>query len=111
VMRAPEEGMATYRIEVGHANSVKPGNIVGAIANEGGIPSKEIGRIEIYDDYSTLDMPADLPQDLLSHLQKVWVAGRQLNITRDGDEPIKSAPKKKFGEKKAYGEKKPHRKG
>jgi ATP-dependent RNA helicase DeaD len=105
VMRAPEAGMATYRIEVGHANSVKPGNIVGAIANEGGIPSKEIGRIEIYDDYSTLDMPADLPQDLLSHLQKVWVAGRQLNITRDGEEPIKSAPKKKFGEKK------PHRKG
>ena len=50
-------------------------------------------------------MPADLPQDLLQHLQKVWVAGRQLNITRDGDEPIKSAPKKKFGEKK------PHRKG
>jgi ATP-dependent RNA helicase DeaD len=102
VMRAPEPGMATYRIEVGHANSVKPGNIVGAIANEGGIPSKEIGRIEIYDDYSTLDMPADLPQDLLQHLQKVWVAGRQLNITRDGDEPIKSAPKKKFGEKKPY---------
>jgi ATP-dependent RNA helicase DeaD len=102
VMRAPEAGMATYRIEVGHANSVKPGNIVGAIANEGGIPSKEIGRIEIYDDYSTLDMPADLPQDLLQHLQKVWVAGRQLNITRDGDEPIKAAPKKKFGEKKPY---------
>jgi ATP-dependent RNA helicase DeaD len=110
VMRAPEPGMATYRIEVGHANSVKPGNIVGAIANEGGIPSKEIGRIEIYDDYSTLDMPADLPQDLLQHLQKVWVAGRQLNITRDGEEPIKAAPKKKFGEKK-FADKKPHRKG
>jgi ATP-dependent RNA helicase DeaD len=102
VMRAPEPGMATYRIEVGHANSVKPGNIVGAIANEGGIPSKEIGRIEIYDDYSTLDMPADLPQDLLQHLQKVWVAGRQLNITRDGEEPIKAAPKKKFGDKKPF---------
>jgi ATP-dependent RNA helicase DeaD len=100
VERAPEPGMATYRIDVGHANSVKPGNIVGAIANEGGIPSKEIGRIEIYDDYSTLDMPADLPQDLLDHLQKVWVAGRQLNITRDGQEPIKAAPKKKFFKKK-----------
>jgi ATP-dependent RNA helicase DeaD len=109
VMRAPEPGMATYRIEVGHANSVKPGNIVGAIANEGGIPSKEIGRIEIYDDYSTLDMPADLPQDLLQHLQKVWVAGRQLNITRDGEEPVKAAPKKKFGDKK-FGEKKPFKK-
>jgi ATP-dependent RNA helicase DeaD len=100
VERAPEPGMATYRIDVGHANSVKPGNIVGAIANEGGIPSKEIGRIEIYDDYSTLDMPADLPNDLLDHLKKVWVAGRQLNITRDGEEPIKAAPKKKFFKKK-----------
>jgi ATP-dependent RNA helicase DeaD len=102
VERAPEEGMATYRIEVGYANGAKPGNIVGAIANEGGIAARDIGRIEIYDDYATLDMPADLPQDLLNHLQKVWVAGRQLNITRDGQEPIKSAPKKKFGDKKPF---------
>jgi len=102
VERAPEAGMATYRIDVGYANGAKPGNIVGAIANEGGIAARDIGRIEIYDDYSTLDMPADLPQDLLNHLQKVWVAGRQLNITRDGEEPIKAAPKKKFGDKKPY---------
>jgi ATP-dependent RNA helicase DeaD len=102
IERAPEAGMATYRIEVGYANGAKPGNIVGAIANEGGIAARDIGRIEIYDDYSTLDMPADLPQDLLNHLQKVWVAGRQLNITRDGEEPIKSAPKKKFGDKKPF---------
>jgi ATP-dependent RNA helicase DeaD len=54
-------------------------------------------------------MPADLPQDLLQHLQKVWVAGRQLNITRDGEEPIKAAPKKKFGEKK-FADKKPYKK-
>ncbi|MFP5392853.1 MAG: DbpA RNA binding domain-containing protein, partial [Gammaproteobacteria bacterium] len=50
--------MATYRIEVGHYHGVKPGNIVGAIANEGGIAARDIGRIEIYDDFSTLDMPA-----------------------------------------------------
>jgi ATP-dependent RNA helicase DeaD len=107
VARDPEPGMATYRIEVGHANSVKPGNIVGAIANEGGIASKVIGRIEIYDDYSTLDMPADLPQDLLDQLKKVWVAGRQLDITRDG-EPI---PEKKPAAKRKFADKKPHRKG
>ena len=80
-MRAPEPGMATYRIEVGHYHGVKPGNIVGAIANEGGIAARDIGRIEIYDDFSTLDMPADLPQDLVDHLKKVWVAGQQLGIT------------------------------
>jgi ATP-dependent RNA helicase DeaD len=95
VQRAPEPGMATYRIEVGHAHGVKPGNIVGAIANEGGIPSKEIGRIEIHDDFTTLDMPADLPRDLLAHLQKVWVAGQQLRITRDGEEPPAKMPVKR----------------
>jgi ATP-dependent RNA helicase DeaD len=101
VMRAPEEGMATYRIEVGHFHGVKPGNIVGAIANEGGVPSKEIGRIEIYDNFSTLDMPADLPQDLIDHLKKVWVAGQQLGITRDGQEPPAQKPaKRKFADKK-----------
>jgi ATP-dependent RNA helicase DeaD len=93
--------MATYRIEVGHTHGVKPGNIVGAIANEGGVPSKEIGRIEIYDDFSTLDMPADLPQDLIDHLKKVWVAGQQLGITRDGQEPPAQKPaKRKFADKK-----------
>jgi len=98
-MRAPEDGMATYRIEVGHTNGVKPGNIVGAIANEANIDSKLIGRIEIYDDFSTLDLPADLPPDLMDHLKTVWVAGQQLNITRDGETP---PPKKPAGAKKPF---------
>jgi ATP-dependent RNA helicase DeaD len=116
VPHQPEAGMGTYRIEVGHQHGVKPGNIVGAIANEAGIPAKLIGRIEIYDDYSMLDLPSDLSPDLVDHLKTVWVAGQQLNITRDGEAP---APKKagfakkgadrRFTEKS--GEKKPHRKG
>lgn len=85
VMRAPDAGMATYRIEVGHSHGVKPGNIVGAIANEAGIASKNIGRIEIFDDYSVLDMPADLPRESLEHLKAVWVAGQQLRIRLDGE--------------------------
>jgi len=97
VARAPDEGMATFRIEVGHANGVKPGNIVGAIANEANIDAKHIGRIEIYDDFSTLDLPADMPPDLIDHLKTVWVAGQQLNITRDGETP---PPKKAAGFKK-----------
>jgi ATP-dependent RNA helicase DeaD len=123
VARPAEEGMGTFRIEVGHAHGVKPGNIVGAIANEAGIESKYIGRIEIYDDFSTLDLPADLPPDLLDHLKTVWVAGQQLNITRDGEAPaVKKAgsfagPKKagdrRFAEKAGYakGPKKEYRKG
>jgi len=108
VVREAEPGMATFRIEVGHQHGVKPGNIVGAIANEGGIESKYIGRIEIYDDFTTLDLPDDLPKDLVDHLKTVWVAGQQLNITRDGEEPpAKKAagPKKSFGAERRMAEK------
>jgi ATP-dependent RNA helicase DeaD len=119
VARPSEDGMGTFRIEVGHAHGVKPGNIVGAIANEANIDSKFIGRIEIYDDYSTLDLPADLPPAAFDHLKTVWVAGQQLNITRDGETPAAPAKKaffkkpspgdRRFAEKD--GAKKPHRKG
>jgi ATP-dependent RNA helicase DeaD len=85
IAREPDAGMATYRIEVGYEDGVKPGNIVGAIANEGGIDSKFIGRIEIFEDYTVLDMPADLPADKLQLLTGVRVAGRMLRIRRDGE--------------------------
>jgi ATP-dependent RNA helicase DeaD len=118
VMRDPEPGMATFRIEVGFAHGAKPGNIVGAIANEANIPSKHIGRIEIYDDYSTLDLPDDMPKDLVEHLKTIWVAGRQLAITRDGETPATPPAKKPYaakGVERRLGEKptakKPHRKG
>ncbi|MFZ6644835.1 DEAD/DEAH box helicase [Undibacterium sp. TJN25] len=82
--RQPDAGMQTYRIEVGHEHGVKPGNIVGAIANEAGLDSKHIGRIEIYDDYSVLDLPEDLSSSTLEQLQTVRVAGQQLRIRADG---------------------------
>lgn len=80
----PDEGMQRYRIEVGHDHKVKPGNIVGAIANEADIESKYIGRISIYDDYSTVDLPDGMPKELLYTLKKVWVSGQQLKISVDG---------------------------
>ncbi len=83
----PEAGMQSFRIEVGHMHGVKPGNIVGAIANEAGLDSKYIGRIQIHDDHSTLDLPDTMPDDMLHHLKTVWVAGQQLRITREGEPP------------------------
>jgi len=73
--------METYRVAVGHEHEVKPGNIVGAIANEAGIDSKYIGRIQIFDNYSLVDLPKDMPKEVLTHLKKVWVAGQELRIT------------------------------
>jgi ATP-dependent RNA helicase DeaD len=76
------QGMERYRIEVGHNHNVKPTNIVGAIANEAGIDSEYIGRINIHDDYSVVDLPAGMPRDIFNDLKKVWVCGQQLKIVR-----------------------------
>ncbi len=73
--------METFRIDVGHAHGVKPGNIVGAIANETGIDGEHIARIRIEDNYSTVELPAGMPKELLQELRKVRVAGQLLNIT------------------------------
>ncbi len=90
--RAAEPGMETFRIEVGYQHGVKPGNIVGAIANEAGLDSKHMGRIEIFDDHSLVDLPEGMPKEILKHLKTVWCAGQQLRITRDGTPPD-TAPK------------------
>jgi ATP-dependent RNA helicase DeaD len=80
----PEKGMQRYRIEVGYKHEVKPGNIVGAIANEAGIDSQYIGRINIHDEYSLVDLPEDMPKALFKSLKYVWVAGQQLQISLHG---------------------------
>ncbi|GMR01567.1 MAG: DEAD/DEAH box helicase [Gammaproteobacteria bacterium] len=104
---AIDEGMNRYRIEVGHDHQVKPGNIVGAIANEADIESKYIGRISIYDDHSTVDLPEGMPKELLYTLKKVWVSGQQLKISLEGKEKksqgskIQGSDKRKPGKRHA----------
>jgi ATP-dependent RNA helicase DeaD len=84
---APEPGKRTYRIEVGHEHGVKPGNIVGAIANEAGLESGFIGRVSIRDNYSLIDLPEGMPKEVFEHLKKVWVSQQQLRIAEwDGTE-------------------------
>ena len=77
---APDVGMETFRIEVGHSHGVQPGNIVGAIANEADLESRYIGRIDIRDDYSLVDLPEGMPSELMEHLKRVYVAGQPLRI-------------------------------
>jgi len=98
----PEVGMETFRIEVGKEHGVAPGNIVGAIANEAGLESSYIGRIDIQDSYSLIDLPEGMPKDLFKDLKKVWVSGQQLKISRVNT-PEKSAGKAPKGERKSPG--------
>ena len=82
VQSLPDHEMERYRIEVGHDHDVKPGNIVGAIANEADIDAKYIGQISIYDDHSLVDLPEGMPKELFKTLKKVWVSGQQLKISK-----------------------------
>ncbi|MBN2325919.1 MAG: DEAD/DEAH box helicase [Candidatus Omnitrophica bacterium] len=91
----PEKGMDRYRIEVGQKHGVKHANIVGAIANEAGLDSKLIGRIDIYDAFSTVDLPEGMPRELLRILKKVWVSGQKLKIARLDENKNKPYVKKK----------------
>ena len=72
--------MEHFRIDVGRRDGVTPREIVGAIANEGGLDGRHIGRIDIQDDHCTLDLPAGMPREVKEHLRKVWVCGRPLNL-------------------------------
>jgi ATP-dependent RNA helicase DeaD len=85
----PRGELVPYRIEVGRVHEVSPREIVGAIANEAGLASRFIGRIEIHDEFSTVDLPADMPPDVLGQLRKTRVMQRPLAIQRlaAGDVP------------------------
>ncbi len=93
----PKQGMERYRLEVGKAHGVKPGNIVGAIINEIGLESDFIERVQIMDGHSTVDLPEGMPRALLSSLRKVWVCGQQLNASPfRGESSARRRPRKKF---------------
>jgi ATP-dependent RNA helicase DeaD len=81
--------METFRIEVGSVHSIKPGNIVGAIANEADIEGVHIGRVDIREDHSYVDLPEGMPKEIFKQLQKVRVAGRELRISRVAEKPPK----------------------
>ena len=76
----PDIAMLRYCLDVGYIHDVKPGNIVGAIANEADIESQYIGNIEIYDGFSTVDLPEGMPQEVLDVLRKAHVKNQPMNL-------------------------------
>ena len=72
----------TFRIEVGSVHEIKAGNIVGAIANEAGLDGAYIGRIDIREDHSFVELPEGMPREIFKTLKKTRLAGRELRITK-----------------------------
>lgn len=79
---AQEGDQELFRIDVGRIHGVKPGNIVGAIANEGGINSRFITNLKINEDHCTVRLPKGMPREVVQTLTKAWVCGRPMKLTR-----------------------------
>ena len=73
--------MQRYRVEVGHRDRVKPGNLVGAIAGETGLQGRAIGRIQILDNHSLVDLPKGMPGGCVQQAGRLRVMNRELQIS------------------------------
>ena len=99
---APEPAArATYRIAVGKRQKIGPRQIVGALANEGGLKSKDFGHIDIRADHTLVELPANLPAETWKKLRKTRISGKLIELTLDtGSKPHK--PRHKSGHHKDH---------
>lgn len=86
----PDMQMTRFRLAVGRRDGAKPGQIVGAIANEGNLESKYIGEIAIFDTFTTVDLPAGMPEETMRILAAARVCGRPLDLREYTAEPPRS---------------------
>ena len=82
-----EEGYLRYYLGVGRKDHVTPKDIVGAIAGEGNISSSNIGRIKLFDKFSTVELPETMPQDVLDILADMTIRGNESRFRLMTDEP------------------------
>jgi ATP-dependent RNA helicase DeaD len=95
--RLTDEDAETFRLEVGYVHGVKPGNIVGAIANVAGLQGKDIGHVDIREDHTFVGLPKGMPKEIMRELQKTRVAGRMLQLsvaTHVPPKPLHKPPKR-----------------
>ncbi len=94
--------MTTYTIAVGKRHKVEPRQIVGAIANEGGLSRGDFGHIDIRGDHSLVELPADLPTETWAALERTRISGKLIDLSLEGGQSSDraSTPKKKPRTKK-----------
>ncbi|WP_420591439.1 DEAD/DEAH box helicase [Bacterioplanoides sp.] len=103
----PDVEMQRYMVNVGYDDGLRPGNLVGAVANEADLESRYIGHIEILENFSVIDLPAGMPEATMAVLKKARVCGQALSMK---EYKAADAPKGD-GKRKDRGPKKPHRGG
>jgi ATP-dependent RNA helicase DeaD len=91
----PKILMRRYKVAVGHKDKIKPGNVLGAIANEAEISSEFIGAIQIFHDFTTVDLPDEMPKETLQILKNTRVFDKKLNIEELNDSNNITSPREK----------------
>jgi len=91
----PAIKMRRYRVAVGRKDNIKPGNVLGAIANEAEISSEFIGAIQIFQDFTTVDLPDEMPKETLQILKNTRVFDKKLNIEELNDSNNITSPREK----------------
>jgi len=91
----PAIKMRRYRVAVGRKDNLKPGNVLGAIANEAEISSEFIGAIQIFQDFTTVDLPDEMPKETLQILKNTRVFDKKLNIEELNDSNNITSPREK----------------
>jgi ATP-dependent RNA helicase DeaD len=84
-----------FRLDVGHMHGVGPGNIVGAVANEINISSSKIGRIDIQENCTYIDLPNDLSSSDLNTLKKIRISGQKINASKVDGSSSNQGPAKR----------------
>jgi ATP-dependent RNA helicase DeaD len=110
--RLSEEDTDTYRLEVGYVHGVKPGNIVGAIANVSGLEGRQIGHVDIREDHTFVGLPKGMPDPVLAELNKTRVAGQMLRMSLASHvppKPLRKPPKRPAGRPAGRPDAKPRR--
>ena len=110
--KRPEGDLRQFTIDVGRSHGVMPKDIVGAIANEGGIGARQIGSIKLFDTYSTVELPQGLPNEVFQALSRTFIRGQRINLqpVEAGSRKPAPGPKRNYGSDKPSDKKPPTRK-
>ena len=101
--RHGDTAMAMYRISVGKRHKVEPRQIVGALANEGGLNRKDFGKILIKPDFSLVELPAELPAGTFAALEQTRISGKLIELAPDSGPPGRGGPRGSGGPRGGQG--------
>ncbi len=107
--RGPSVPLASYRISVGKRHRVEPRQIVGALANEGGLQRSDFGKIDIRGDHSFVELPADLSSEQHAALERTRISGKLIELRQAEYAPRGRADERSAGPRKDYKKKPRHK--